>query len=189
MDMGIGFAGARGLVLGELGRALAAIDERQGNSAVDALCAAERVFVIGVGRVFLCLQAFAKRLNHLGIPACPVGAINEPAITEKDLLVVGSGSGESIVPVAIARKARSLGVRILYIGANPSSTAAGLADLVLRIPCPTKAGRTDEVGSAQPMSSLFEQALLITCDALSIVVMERRGIDNAAAWRSHANLE
>jgi 6-phospho-3-hexuloisomerase len=183
------FGAARALILGELERALAAVDGRQAGAAVNELCAAGRVFVIGVGRVFLSLQAFAKRLNHLGIPACPVGAIDEPALTPGDLLIVGSGSGESLVPVAIAKKARSLGARILYIGASAASTSAGLADVVLRIPCATKLARPDEVPSAQPMTSLFEQALLIACDALCMLVAERRGVSGPGAWLRHANLE
>jgi 6-phospho-3-hexuloisomerase len=183
------FAAARALILDEIDRTLGAIDQRQIDSVVDALCRAEKVFVIGAGRVFLALQAFAKRLNHLGVPACPVGAVNEPPITGKDLLVVGSGSGESIVPVAIARKARSLGAQVLYVGSNLSSSAAGQADLILRIPCRTKLGLADEIASQQPMTSLFEQALLLTCDAICLLVAARKRIDPAALWRTHANLE
>ena len=184
-----GYPEARALVLGELGRALGAVDARQADAAVDALCGAERVFVVGVGRVLLSLQAFAKRLNHLGIPACHVGAIDEPAITGRDLLVVGSGSGESLVPVAIVRKAKSLGARVLAIGSNPSGATATLADLFLRIPCRTKLALPDEIASEQPMTSLFEQSLLLACDALCLMIVARKGIDPASFWRSHANLE
>jgi 6-phospho-3-hexuloisomerase len=183
------YPAALALILGELARALAAVDERQVEAAVDALCGANRVFVIGVGRAFLSLQAFAKRLNHLDIPATHVGAIDEPAITERDLLVVGSGSGESVVPVAIARKAKSLGARLLYVGSNPESTIASIADLILRIPCRTKLDRPNEIPSEQPMTSLFEQALLLLCDALSLLIMARKGIDPAAFAWAHANLE
>jgi 6-phospho-3-hexuloisomerase len=183
------FADGRRLILGELDRALCAVDGRQAAAAAEALAAARHVFVIGVGRVFLSLQAFAKRLNHLQIPAFPVGSIDEPPIGEKDILVVGSGSGETIVPVAIARKAKSLGASILYIGSNMSSTVAGLSDLVLRIPCRTKLAREDEIPSQQQMTSLFEQALFLACDCLCLMIAARRGIDPLAAARAHANLE
>jgi 6-phospho-3-hexuloisomerase len=183
------FAAGRQLILGELETALSAVDASQAEAAAEALSAARNVFVIGVGRVFLSLQAFAKRLNHLQVRAFPVGSIDEPPIGEGDLLVVGSGSGETIVPVAIARKAKSLGAPILYIGSNMSSTIAGLADLALRIPCRTKLCRADEISSAQPMSSLFEQALFLTCDCLCLMVAKRRGIDPAVAAAAHANLE
>ncbi len=183
------YPSARDLILGELTRALAAVDPAGVEAAADALCAANRIFVVGVGRVLLVLQAFAKRLNHLGIPACHVGAIDEPPITDRDILVAGSGSGESIVPVAVARKAKSLGARLLYVGANPQSAIAGIADLVLRIPCRTKLARPDEIPSDQPMTTLFEQALMLVCDALCLLIMTRKGIDPSGSWRAHANLE
>lgn len=33
-----------------------------------------------------------------------VGDINEPAMRRDDVLIVGSGSGESLIPIAIAKK-------------------------------------------------------------------------------------
>ena len=59
------------------------IDVDDYNQLLNMICDSEKVFVVGVGRVMLMLQAFAKRLNHLGITANYVGAIDEPAITEK----------------------------------------------------------------------------------------------------------
>ena len=47
-----------------------------------------------------------KRFAHLGIKAHCVGEINEPAIKKDDLLIVGSGSGGSLFPLGIAKKAR-----------------------------------------------------------------------------------
>lgn len=182
------FTAARGIVLSELGEALSAVDPAQVEAAIGALRGSRRVFLIGVGRVFLALQAFAKRLNHLGIEAWPVGAANEPALERGDLLVAGSGSGESVVPVAIARKAKDLGARILYVGASPASTLGRLADLVLRIPCATKTAPADGVPSAQPMTTLFEQTLLLLADAISLVIVRRAGIDPRSYGR-HANLE
>lgn len=48
------------------------------------------------------LQVMAKRFAHLGIDVHVVGDITEPAITDRDLLNVGSGSGFSLFPAAIA---------------------------------------------------------------------------------------
>ena len=60
------------------------------------LTSAKRVFFVGVGRVLLSLEAIAKRYAHLGIDTVIVGQITEPAITKDDVLVVGSGSGETM---------------------------------------------------------------------------------------------
>ena len=54
----------------------------------------------------LALQCVCKRFAHLGIKAHCVGEINEPAIKKDDLLIVGSGSGGSLFPLGIAKKAR-----------------------------------------------------------------------------------
>ena len=94
-------------VLGDLGRTLASIDPASLERLADEILKAEQVFFVGVGRVLLSLQSVCKRLAHLGIKAHYVGEITEPAITKDDLLIVGSGSGASLFPLGIAKKARS----------------------------------------------------------------------------------
>jgi 6-phospho-3-hexuloisomerase len=183
------FAECYGLALGEIRQALEAVDPAQVEALVDALLEAEQVFVIGVGRVMLSLQAFAKRLNHLGVRTFCVGDIDEPAITERDLLVVGSGSGESAVPVAIARIADRHGARIAHIGSNPHSSLAPLTDVLVRIPVRTKLQLPDEIASAQIMSSLFEQSLYVLGDAVALMIVRRRQLVMHDLWRYHANLE
>lgn len=177
-------------ILGEIGTALAAVDETQVQDLLAALLDAEQVFVIGVGRVMLSLQAWAKRLNHLGVPTHCVGDINEPAITEHDLLIVGSGSGESAVPVAIAGLARKHGARVAHIGSNPDSSLAPITDVFVRIPVRTKLGLPGEIRSRQIMSSLFEQSLYLFGDAVAMLLARRKGLaDMKRLWRFHANLE
>ena len=136
MSDSLDFDGARRIILEEIGGALSAVDPGEVEAAIGALRGARRVFLVGVGRVCLALQSFAKRLNHLGIDAWMVGSVNEPSLEPEDLLVAGSGSGESLVPVVIARKAKDLGARVLYLGASPASTIARLADFSVRIPGP-----------------------------------------------------
>lgn len=82
-------------VLGELDKALGAVEPETVEKFVQAVLKADQVYFVGVGRVLLSLQAICKRLAHLGIKTHYVGEITEPAITDKDLLVVGSGSGGS----------------------------------------------------------------------------------------------
>lgn len=177
------------LVIEEIDRALAAVDEAQVDEFVKALVDAEKVFVIGVGRVMLSLQAMAKRFNHLGIRTFCVGDINEPAITENDLLIVGSGSGESAVPVAIARIAKKHNAKIAHIGSNPNSSLKPLTDIFVRVPVKTKLNLEDEIDSSQIMSSLFEQSLYVLADAVALCIVRRGNLDVKSLWRLHANLE
>jgi len=183
------YENARSMILGEIRIALGAIDAKMVEEMIEMICSAEKIFVIGVGRVLLMMQAFAKRLNHIGINANYVGAIDEPAITEKDVLIVGSGSGETAVPVAIARIAKKHGARIIHIGSNAKSTVGEVADLFVRIPCRTKLNREDEIDSKQPMSSLFEQSLLLFGDIVAFMIIKRKNLDIKALWCKHANLE
>ncbi len=180
---------ACGRILEECTEMLSRIDSAQTEEFIRMLCDARRVFFIGVGRVMLSLEAMAKRLAHLGIETHVVGDINEPAFGTEDLLVVASGSGESIVPVAIAKKAKSIGGKIVHIGSNPVGTVARLADLQVRIPAQTKLALPDEFHSKQAMTSLFEQTLLLYGDAVAAVIIEDRGLDIHALWDTHANLE
>lgn len=178
------------LVLSELDQTFAQVDESAFNLLIEEVKKADRVFVMGVGRVMLMLQAFVKRLNHLGFKATYVGAIDEPAITNKDLLIIGSGSGESILPLAIAKKAKSFGAKIYRIGSNPDSSITQYEDGFLRIPCKTKLNLPDEIGSNQLMSSLFEQMLLLVSDVLCYELnCDETRLNNQILWQKHANLE
>jgi 6-phospho-3-hexuloisomerase len=186
---GVGFVEARDVVLTEVARALGAVDPGQVEALVEAILRAGRVFVVGVGRVMLSLQAFAKRLNHLGIRVHCVGDINEPAITRDDLLIVGSCSGKSAVPVTIGQIAHRHGARIALIGSNLGSPLAPIADLFVRIPAHSRLELPDEIPSEQLMTSLFEQALLLLGDAIALMIARRQGLDPATLWQYHANLE
>lgn len=177
------------MIAEECQKALQKIDEEQSQQLVEAILNADEVFFIGVGRVMLSLQAICKRFAHFGIKAHCVGEITEPAITDKDLLIVGSGSGETLFPVAIAQKAKKIGTKVAWIGSNQESTIAKLADYKVRIPVQSKLNKPDELHSQQPMTSLFEQTLLLYGDSLAMEIMERKGLQFENLWKYHANLE
>ena len=177
------------LVLRELATALERIDTDALEKLKDEILAADKVFFVGVGRVLLSLQAVAKRLSHLGISAHYVGEITEPAITEADLLIVGSGSGASLFPLGVAKKAKTLGANIVHIGSNPESEMKDIANFMVRIPVRTKLYLPDEIESQQPMTSLFEQSLLLLGDILAKMIIEEKGLQMKDLWAYHANLE
>lgn len=183
------YNGMKTIVLSELKQSLDAVDQADVVAFVRELTQARKVFVVGVGRVMLMLQAFVKRLNHIGIGAFYVGEINEPAITTGDLLVIGSGSGETAIPVAIARVSHQYMPRMVHIGSNMHSTIAALCDVHVRIPCRTKLSLSDEIPSEQPMSTLFEQSLLLFLDAVCLMIIREKEIVISDLWQYHANLE
>lgn len=177
------------MILGELNTALACVSDEEIDALIKIVTQAEKVFFVGVGRVLLSLEAIAKRWAHLGIEAHIVGEITEPAITEKDVLIVGSGSGTTMIPAGIAQKAHKLGAKVVHIGSNPNSGLKDICCLMVRIPVQTKNYLDDEINSQQPMTSLFEQSLLLLGDAVAKVLIERSNIDMKQLWRFHANLE
>ncbi len=177
------------MILSEIRTAMEGVDTEQVEVFIKAILKAEQVFVVGVGRVMLSMQAMAKRFNHLGIKTFCVGDINEPAITKHDLLIIGSGSGESVVPVSIAKVAKRHGAKIAHIGSNRNSSLAPMTDVFVRIPVKTKLDLPDEIQSRQIMSSLFEQSLYVLADSAALLIADRRGLDIESLSKYHANLE
>ena len=177
------------VILEECAQALESIDEAQSEQLIGAILSAEKIYFCGVGRVMSSLQSICKRLAHLGLDTHCVGDVTEPAATPNDLLIVASGSGESLFPKAMAEKAKALNVKIAWIGSNVDSSIARLADIRVRIPVQSKLYREDEIVSRQPMTSLFEQALLLFGDAIAMEIIERRQIRIKELWQYHANLE
>lgn len=177
-------------VIKELDQTLKSIRSEELEELTEAILQADQVFFVGVGRVMLALQCVCKRLAHLGIKAHYVGEITEPAIKKNDLLIVGSGSGGSLFPLGIAKKARTtVDCKIVHIGSNPNSEMKDIADFMVRIPVRTKYYLDDEIDSCQPMTSLFEQSVLLVGDILAKMIIEQKQLDMKSLWQYHANLE
>lgn len=177
------------LVLDECRTALFSIDEPATGQLIERLLSADKIFITGVGRVLLSMQAFAKRLAHIGLDVHIVGDITEPAIRKGDLLIAASGSGETMIPKGIAQKAKGYGAQVVMIGSNRESTLAHLADLIVRVPTNTKLNRADEIPSRQIMTSLFEQFLLLYGDVIVKMIADQKNLDLSTLWQCHANLE
>ena len=178
------------VIIQELSQAMDKLDDSQLDTLIEAMTRpGRRVLCVGVGRVLLSMKAWVKRLRHLDIDLNFVGAESEEPIGPGDLLLVASASGESLFPVAIARKAKQLGAEIIYIGCTIPSSASELADHVVRLAGRTKFSRPEDPVSVQPMSTLFEQQLYLLCDAITLEIMDRRGWDEAYVKSKHANLE
>ena len=64
-----------------------------------------------------------------------------------------------------------------------------LADFMVRIPVRTKLYLEDEIDSVQPMTSLFEQSVLLLGDTVAKMIVEKHGLDMKELWKYHANLE
>ncbi len=183
------FSELKDAVLNEIKEVLGEADQNSTEQFTEMITESSKVFVMGVGRVMLMSQAFAKRLNHLKVNAYVVGETTNPPICGDDLLVAASGSGETMTTVNVAKLAKKHGARVALITASPESTLREIADFTIKIPCPTKLKLKGEYKSIQSMSTLFEQSLLIFYDCISMMIQETRGITQEEMWELHANLE
>lgn len=173
----------------EIRFALSKVDEREVEVFIDNLLGAKKLFFIGVGRVMLMTKAFAKRLKHLGFDAYVVGETTVPAIQYGDLLIATSGSGETLTTINVSRLAKEHQARVALITSSLDSTLKRISDVSIRIPCPTKLHLSDEIPSKQPMTSLFEQSILIFYDCISMIIQEKLNISEEELWEIHTNLE
>jgi 6-phospho-3-hexuloisomerase len=183
------FREAMAIVHGEVQSCLSKVDESEVGALIEQIARANRIFVVGVGRVMLMIQAFAKRLKHLQFDSVVVGETITPAIGEEDLLIAASGSGETLTTITVMRLAKKHGAQVALITASNQSTAKAIADSSVRIPCPTKFHRPEETPSKQPMTSLFEQCLLFFCDCTSLMLQDEMNISEEDLWNAHSNLE
>ena len=177
-------------ILDELGKTVGHVCNDSAEKLADAIIDAQRVFVAGAGRSGLAMKSFAMRLMHLGFDTYVVGETVTPSITEKDLLLIGSGSGSTSSLVTSANKAHAIGATICLVTIDANSSIGKLAEVILTISAPTpKIDRDLGFRSVQPMGSLFEQSLLLILDAIVLRLMGKTGKTPELMFTRHANLE
>lgn len=179
-------------ILDEMVAVTARIDPSRIDRVVDEILSARRIFVAGTGRSMLMMRALAMRLMQLGYNAFVVGETVTPSIGPDDLLMIGSGSGETATIRVMAQKAKESGARVTLLSIFPRSSIGRLADVIITIPAATtKSEKSGDTASIQPGASLFEQCLLVIVDALILKIIERNNLldFNAVLMKNHANLE
>ena len=82
-------------ILKELEEPLKQIDPKKAEELADAIIGADKVIVAGTGRSQMMIRGLAMRLMHLGFRSYVVGETVTPAIEPGDILIIGSGSGET----------------------------------------------------------------------------------------------
>ncbi len=171
-------------VLKELEKVLEEVNENDIDGLVRLVLDSRMIFVAGAGRTMLMCRAFAKRLFHLGINAHVVGETVTPPLGTGDLIIACSSSGETMSTVNISKLGKSFGGKIVSITSGKNSSLCGISDLCIYIPC-----MRGSSNSVQPMSSLFEQALLIVLDCIVLMVKRHLKISEEEMQARHANLE
>ncbi|MFV2048330.1 6-phospho-3-hexuloisomerase [Metabacillus litoralis] len=176
-------------ILEELNHSAQYITDADAEGLVKAIRSSKKVFVAGAGRSGFMGKSFAMRMMHMGIDSYVVGETVTANITEDDLLIIASGSGETKSLVSMAEKAKSYGAQLAIVTISPESTIGKLADIVVKMPGSPKDQETSNYQTLQPMASLFEQTLLLFFDAIILRYMELEGLNSKSMFSRHANLE
>jgi 6-phospho 3-hexuloisomerase len=92
-----------------------------------------KILIIGAGRSGLVGRSFAMRLMHLGFDVYVVGEIVTPAFSNRDTMVVFSGSGETNSIVDICEIAKGLGGKVCLVTASLHSRMERIADCVVNV--------------------------------------------------------
>lgn len=177
-------------IVQEISQTLDRIDNDSAHRLIDMVLEAPAIFMAGSGRSGLLARCTAMRFMHMGLRVHIVRDTLTPPIGRGDLLLIASGSGETAGLIAMAKKTTSLDANIGLVTANPDSTLAGMAQVVVTIFAPTpKAEIARTRDSIQPMGSLFEQAMFLFWEAAVLDLMGKKGLTSGGMFARHANLE
>jgi len=147
---------------------------------------AHHIFVYGAGRSGLVAKAFAIRLMHLGFQVFVIGETITVPVQKGDLVVIVSGSGETIPAVMTAEIADDLGADVVSITGKKDSDIDKFATVTLFI-----SAACDEEARKKfaPLGTLFEASVWILLDGLVADLLESKHETEETMRKRHATLE
>ncbi|EIC85945.1 6-phospho-3-hexuloisomerase [Serratia sp. M24T3] len=177
-------------ILKELEQNTSKIDNTQAEQLILLIRSAKHIFLQGAGRSGIAIRGFANRLMHLGFSVSMVGEISSPHTRPGDLVIIGSGSGETSSLKSLAQRAHESGVDVALVTMKKDSTIGQFAKSILVLPGTVKGEIDDETAAfSQPMGSAFEQLSFIVYDAIILELMTQLGETSESMFRRHADLE
>ena len=176
-------------ILNEISIVLSKIEDKQVDKFLSEILTAKKIVVCGAGRVGMAIRGFGMRLGHLGLNAYTLGDSTVPSISEGDLLIVASGSGETQTIFDLVSIASSNKATVFAITGNLTSRIGLLANGFVILEAPSKTKAVDGFVSVQPMTTLNEQCLGIFFDAVVLRLMEMMQETHETMWNRHSNLE
>jgi len=145
-----------------------------------------RIFVYGAGRSGLVAKAFAIRLVHLGFQTFVIGETITGPVQKGDLVIIVSGSGETIPAVMTAEITQDLGAKVVSITGKKKSEIAKYADVTLFI-----SATCNEIERKKyaPLGTLFEASVWILLDGIIADLLNNKNETEENMRRRHATLE
>ena len=145
-----------------------------------------RIFVYGAGRSGLVAKAFAIRLVHLGFQTFVIGETITTPVRRGDLVIIVSGSGETIPAVMTAEIAHNIGAKVVSITGKKKSGIAKYADITLFL---SVACKDVERKRYAPLGTLFEASVWILLDGIIADLLESKNETEKTMRNRHATLE
>ncbi|WAH37959.1 6-phospho-3-hexuloisomerase [Alicyclobacillus dauci] len=173
----------------DLDRALKEIQVDQIEDFITRIKTTKRVFVYGLGRERLVLQAFAMRLMHLGFDVHVVGDVTTPRIGKDDLFVTSSGTGYLSTVAALMPIAKEAGANIALVTAAADSPLLEHVDTCVLISVKTMRDDPSAQSSIQPLGALFEQTMYLMLDSIVLRLKQSMNITDESMTEFHTNLE
>jgi len=146
----------------------------------------DRIFVYGAGRSGLVSKAFAIRLVHLGFQTFVIGETITAPVQKGDLVIIVSGSGETIPAVMTAEIANNLGAYVVSITGKKDSDIAKYADITLFISAGCKESERERYA---PLGTLFEASVWVLLDGLIAELLDSKNETEEDMRSRHATLE
>jgi 6-phospho-3-hexuloisomerase len=186
-------------ILQEINRIIQGSDKDQIEQLIEIIIASKhkKILVIGSGRSGFVGRAFALRLMQSGFNVYVGGETITPSLTNGDIVIAISGSGNTITVVAQVEVAKEIGAIIITITSHPRSKLGKLADFIMEIKGRTKEEveidyiRRQITGdyNRAPLGTIFELSALIFLDSLIAEIMKRSGQTEIDLKRRHTNTE
>ena len=140
----------------------------------------------GAGRSGLVAKAFAIRLVHLGYQTFVIGETITAPVQKGDLVIIVSGSGETIPAVMTAEIASNLDANVVSITGKKNSDIAKFAGITVYI----KAGCNEaERKKYAPLGTLFEASVWVLFDGIIADLLDSKKETEKNMRSRHATLQ
>jgi 6-phospho 3-hexuloisomerase len=170
-------------IISDLSEIIGQIDENASTRMAERLLKANKIFVAGAGSSRFIGNIFASRLVHLGMNVFFTDETISPSIRPGDVLVLLSGSGETLVTTKLAEAAKKLGCGVIAVTSYPSSNLGKMADLVVEVKGREKVPKDKDflsrqlLGEYEPLTHsgiIFEIAALIFLEEVISDLVEKK---------------
>jgi 6-phospho-3-hexuloisomerase len=173
--------------------------KKTSKNTLDRICSfileSKKIYVLGIGHSGMFGRILAMKLNHVGLCAYSVFDEINPPFNTHDLFIAISQSGETGTLIALARKAKNLGGKVMGITTNTGSTLAGLSDILFQIEDAAEDMVFTELSALggkehqNLLGCLFGFNIYVLFYAVVLKIAEKRGETADSIDNRHANLQ